>query len=605
MAVSSNHVEVRQVTDGAVLAVFTNRPTALWPSFSRDGSRLAVYGTERSLVWDLSTGRTLFEYPGQLAMALSPDGKQLLRASHVRGAVLLDLGTQQELARFEQALQPSFAAFSLQGDRVALWRTASIEVWNLTTQRREGELRLPGDIQGLAWHPDGTALALGCVDHLIYVWSWADGRTLTLRGHQREGMALTFHPSGDLLASGAFDNTLFLWDPHMGVPLLTAHGVGPLGFTADGQWLVAHGPRGLGRLRVHRAAECRLLHAGIAESQHRWVLDFSPDSRWLVGLNAGDGVVWDLATGQVVWRQALPGVRSSVFLDPDTLLTASRDGLQQWTNTGPAGEWSPSVPVTLIRRPGRMDYISLARDRRRLLMWLDGAGALFDMPQALDEPSSRRRQSAPTFEPRIMRGLTSAATNADLLPLTEPCLWLRGQPLFGRPVCSPDGRWIASGYWNNLGDYGSALWLWSAQDGQPMRQIPFGCCSPEFSPDGRWLLVAGGPEYRLYAVNGLPSEWREVWREPRLANSSVPGLACFAMHRDWLALQADDRIIRVLDVDSRRELARLTPLALQLWGLAWSADGRWLATGSADYGTHLWDLQLLRARLRELGLDWE
>jgi serine/threonine protein kinase/WD40 repeat protein len=595
MAVSSNRVEVRQVADGSVLTVFTNRPLVAWPNFSRDGSRLAGYGPERSLVWDIATGCTLFEMPGHTVLALSPNGKQLLRASRQGGVVLCDLDTQQELARLAPALEPENASFSPQGDRVALWCATAIEIWNLTTQRKDAERLLPGGGYGLAWHPDGTALALGCADYLIHIWSWADGRTLQLRGHLRGGVVPVYHPSGDLLASGAFDNTLFLWDPHISAPLLAMRGLAPVGFSADGQWLVVRGPRGLGRLRVHQSAECRLLHAGIAEDQYRTVLDFSSDGRWLAGLNAQDCVVWDLIQGQVVWRQSLSHPRLALFLDPNTLLTATRNEVQQWTNAAPAGPWRPGPPHTLVRHSEPMDYITPSPDRRRFLARLHGSGAIFDLPLAPDLAATRS-----TASPSELREAPPI-----LLALTEPRVWLRGQPLFGTPVFSPDGQWIASGYWNNLGDFGSALWLWSAQDGQPVRQIPFGSCAPHFSPDGRWFLVAGCSEYRLYAVEGPPAQWREVWREPRPANSCIPGLACFATHRNWLALQADDRIIRLLEVESRRELARLTPLAREPGPLVWSADGRWLAAGSADCGTHLWDLRLIQERLRDLGLDWE
>jgi len=35
------------------------------------------------------------------------------------------------------------------------------------------------------------------------------------------------------------------------------------------------------------------------------------------------------------------------------------------------------------------------------------------------------------------------------------------------------------------------------------------------------------------------------------------------------------------------------------------APGRWFAASSAECGTHLWDLDLLRAGLRDLGRDWK
>ena len=78
--------------------------------------------------------------------------------------------------------------------------------------------------------------------------------------------------------------------------------------------------------------------------------------------------------------------------------------------------------------------------------------------------------------------------------------------------------------------------------------------------------------------------------------------AAFSPDGSQVALQADLRLARLLDTASGRELAHLTPAMPVSGSLAWSHSRRRLATATEN-GTCLWDLPLLCARLRELGLE--
>jgi WD40 repeat protein len=304
-------------------------------------------------------------------------------------------------------------------------------------------------------------------------------------------------------------------------------------------------------------------------------------------------VVWHLPEGRLAHRQYWTDGYAAGFLDDRALLTVSGEqGLQVWTHSGPAESWQVFAQRPFVPSDDHFTWAALSRDRRELVARCGGSGAVYDLSFLGHGPQT------PSDGNRAGPGL-----HPELAPLA-PRLRLEGQPLYSRAEFSPNGQWIVSGYRNLEGDFGSALWFWSVQDGRPVHQIPSGNCEPRFSPDGRWFLLAGSPEYRLYAVDGAPEQWREVWREPREVFSFTAGPACFAAHQDWVALLADERIIRLLEITSRRELVRLTPLTPRVEDLAWSADGRWLAA-SSEFGTHLWDLPLLRARLRELGLDWE
>ena len=78
--------------------------------------------------------------------------------------------------------------------------------------------------------------------------------------------------------------------------------------------------------------------------------------------------------------------------------------------------------------------------------------------------------------------------------------------------------------------------------------------------------------------------------------------------RIWSAVASEPDpspvVIQFLAVDTGEELARLEQPAPQKINLiALSPDGRWLAV-QMQQSLRLWDLQAVRAGLRELALDW-
>ena len=170
---------------------------------------------------------------------------------------------------------------------------------------------------------------------------------------------------------------------------------------------------------------------------------------------------------------------------------------------------------------------------------------------------------------------------------------------------SPDGHWAAAGYWDAAGARRSKVWIWSADDGRPARQFATGNSEPLFSPDGRWFLLPSDKDYRLFAVHGHPTNWTEMRRFDRLANTFQSGWAAFSPDGATMVIQADERILRLLNTFTGEELARLNPVprAYRTTHFAFSRTGRWLAAHSS-VGLHLWDLTLVRRRLAEMNLDW-
>jgi WD40 repeat protein len=68
-------------------------------------------------------------------------------------------------------------------------------------------------VLGLAFHPDGSRLAVAGYEPIIKLFSPRTGEEiLTLPAHTAGVLALSFSPDGSRLASGSIDWTARIWD---------------------------------------------------------------------------------------------------------------------------------------------------------------------------------------------------------------------------------------------------------------------------------------------------------------------------------------------------------------------------------------------------------
>ncbi|MBX7105224.1 MAG: protein kinase [Gemmataceae bacterium] len=154
---------------------------------------------------------------------------------------------------------------------------------------------------------------------------------------------------------------------------------------------------------------------------------------------------------------------------------------------------------------------------------------------------------------------------------------------------SPDGKWAVSGALND-----KPVSIWDLETGRESNRLdghPRGAVSASFSPDGRSLITGShDPATRIWEFNsGI------LLRELKGHRWQVLSV-CFNGDGTQLATANFDKTIKLWQADTGRELQTLKGHRRAVSSVVFHPDGRRLVSGSDDHTVRVWEMADIGAR---------
>jgi WD40 repeat protein len=318
--------EPRVLHQGQVTAPITG--VALSPdgetvvAVAEDGSILIYDGTEANVVQALNERAIL-------GLVFSPDGTAFATIGADNALRIWETETGLELATFTDKYSFWNVQFNPSGDAVVIRTTHDTALWSVETGEKRATFE--GDIYwaGMAFTPDGDVLATLSIDG-VDLWDTATGAHLDALsftgeyanpvpgdGGDARSEALAISPDGTLLAAGRLDGIVWLWDLAAGEVVRQLEGLTTLpfdlAFSPDGTQLAAStgiGFEGRAQMVIWDVASGEINRRFEPQPGEITRLVFSPDGMHLAsagGLQNGTVQLWDLATGEALFTRTSAG----------------------------------------------------------------------------------------------------------------------------------------------------------------------------------------------------------------------------------------------------------------------------------------------------------
>ncbi len=461
----------------------------------------------------------------------------------------------------------------------------------------------------VAFSPDSTVLAAAGHFWEVHLWDVATGKELRrLKGHEQNVSSLVFAPDGRSLFTASYDRTVRQWDVATGRELRVFKGhtdtVSTLALSPDGKTLASGGEDRVLRLWDVASGRQRAKAEG-HDSEIRSVA-FAPDGKKLASVSwDGSLRLWDSAGNELLKLHGDEGVLSCVAFSRDggTVITGGNGGTLRW--------YDPATDKVRhqAQQRGRILALAVAPDGRSVAT----AG---DLPtiRFWDMASAQAVGPMPNLQGPV-KSLGFAADGKTVWT-TDPdhtmCTWdpatgrqrgaLAGPPKVRESAVSADGRVLAFLLEND------DFLVWDAagkllQRIRHPRPVEEEDVKGQQAPAGVFRLVGLSPDGSLLAAvanDGTIHTWQTATGRPLPVSApsaeTVSALAFSADGRTLATAHAEVRTVLLWETATGKPRLRLQGIKLNRGRATFSPDGQMLAIEGKEPTLQLWEPDTSRPR---------
>lgn len=566
-------VVIRDVAEGHVLATLPASTNLMCynTTWSADGRFLTVkrdydgggYGEDIE-AWDLSGDPRrvlLIRDARRNVRALHPHEPRLLTSDAQDRIVSWDLEQGVEVGRRALSSAPTEAlAYSPDGARLAAIHPQHtgtlIAIYDAQDLTLLASRLFPAAVLAVTWHPEGRWLAVPDLQGTVHLLDPTSATAHLLGRHRAEAVTAAFDPSGRYLITGGWERSLICWDlrrMQRGFVIeLDCYHLQP---RANGSECALLTPNGV---QVHHFEQPVPRQFPEDLGSRLRLAAFSPDGRWLAAAADERLGVWNLEDDAPA-ALAEDAAEARPYWTPDSReLFASRrdeDCFRWRVLSAHRRRAAPVLQRLELRKPEGFTWLSV---RSNQVAWTTTRGSQVVALSQLEPDEHAWRPTAP-----------------------------------GMNDLSLDGRWL--GIYRG---YTATLYVYQMPGLEPVAEL---VCQAniggfQFSSTGEEVAVASRGQVECWSTR--------TWERHRVLTNfaGIPHVGLVAQPDGsgwWLAPEQ-----RFASLYAPGATEPRLPLPSTMAPLAVSADARQLAVSVEARRLEVWDLDRVRAHLRELGLDW-